>query len=66
MKKALQIKKAAEAVDAEWEKLAKKKAWLLETVQPKAKVIARAKAKGAVFRICCSQARQLCSRVRID
>ena len=46
MKKAMNIPKAIEAVDAEWQKLADKKAWLLDTVQPKAKVEARSKATG--------------------
>ena len=44
--KALKMPKAKEAVDAEWKKLWNKKAWLVETVQPRAKVIERAMKQG--------------------
>jgi len=38
MPKAMQIPDAKQAVDKEWLKLVTKRAWLLETVQPRAKV----------------------------
>merc|ERR1711963_357674 len=40
----MKIKKAREALEAEWSKLEKRKAWDITRVQPKAKVIADAKA----------------------
>jgi hypothetical protein len=48
MKEAFQIPAARKAVDDEWEKLGPRgrRAWVLESVQPKAKVIADAKKNG--------------------
>ena len=44
--KALKIPKAREALDTEWDKLERKKAWDVTRVAPRAKVIRDAKARG--------------------
>ena len=45
MHQAMKIKKAKEAVDAEWQKLVEKPAWSVEDVEEAAEVIARYRAK---------------------